>query len=191
MCSLCKRDGHLKKDCPEDFKKVELEPLPPMTQDFLRVLNKVCEKCYSKFNNSYNLFNTVLSFASSSKYYKFIYLQRDLITNKVIVWLSLFLDDFAPDKLEVGVREHILKDLENFVKRQFPGNTFFVIISLGFSFLKCNFITFQNCSLTKHLFLKSTLTQRLDCNYLARRKMASASGRVTSTSAWSWMDKKL
>ncbi|XP_054895394.1 terminal uridylyltransferase 4 [Poeciliopsis prolifica] len=49
VCSLCKRDGHLKKDCPEDFKKVELDPLPPLTPDFLSVLNRVCEQCYTDF----------------------------------------------------------------------------------------------------------------------------------------------
>ncbi|XP_032433666.1 terminal uridylyltransferase 7 [Xiphophorus hellerii] len=49
VCSLCKRDGHLKKDCPEDFKKVELDPLPPLTPDFLCVLNRVCEQCYTDF----------------------------------------------------------------------------------------------------------------------------------------------
>ncbi|XP_059193159.1 terminal uridylyltransferase 7 isoform X2 [Centropristis striata] len=76
VCSLCKRDGHLKKDCPEDFKKVQLDPLPPMTPEFLSVLNKVCEQCFT---------------------------------------------DFAPDELEVGVREHILQDLETFVRRQFAG----------------------------------------------------------------------
>ncbi|XP_029960124.1 terminal uridylyltransferase 7 [Salarias fasciatus] len=76
VCSLCKRDGHLKKDCPEDFKKVQLDPLPPMTPEFLWILNKVCEQCFS---------------------------------------------DFAPGELEVGVREHILQDLETFVRRQFPG----------------------------------------------------------------------
>ncbi|XP_029295943.1 terminal uridylyltransferase 7 isoform X2 [Cottoperca gobio] len=76
VCSLCKRDGHLKKDCPEDFKKVQLDPLPPITPEFLGVLNKVCEQCFT---------------------------------------------DFAPDELEVGVREHILQDLETFVRRQFAG----------------------------------------------------------------------
>ncbi|XP_056232082.1 terminal uridylyltransferase 7 [Seriola aureovittata] len=76
VCSLCKRDGHLKKDCPEDFKKVQLDPLPPITPDFVSVLNKVCEQCYT---------------------------------------------DFAPDELEVSVREHILQDLETFVRRQFAG----------------------------------------------------------------------
>ncbi|XP_076587284.1 terminal uridylyltransferase 7 [Chaetodon auriga] len=76
VCSLCKRDGHLKKDCPEDFKKVQLDPLPPVTPEFLNVLNKVCEQCYT---------------------------------------------DFAPGELEVGVREHILQDLETFVRRQFAG----------------------------------------------------------------------
>ncbi|XP_051923084.1 terminal uridylyltransferase 7 isoform X50 [Hippocampus zosterae] len=76
VCSLCKRDGHLKKDCPEDFKKVELRPLPPMTPDFLNVLDQVCEQCFV---------------------------------------------DFAPDDLEMAVRERILQDLETFVRRQFPG----------------------------------------------------------------------
>ncbi|XP_060894504.1 terminal uridylyltransferase 4 [Labrus mixtus] len=76
VCSLCKRDGHLKKDCPEDFKKVQLDPLPPITPEFLSVLNKVCEQCFT---------------------------------------------DFAPDELEVDVREHILQDLETFVRRQFAG----------------------------------------------------------------------
>uniref|UniRef100_A0A674NRY5 CCHC-type domain-containing protein n=1 Tax=Takifugu rubripes TaxID=31033 RepID=A0A674NRY5_TAKRU len=75
VCSLCKHDGHLKKDCPEDFKKVQLDPLPALTPEFLSVLNKVCEQCYT---------------------------------------------DFAPDELEMGVRELILKDLETFIKRQFP-----------------------------------------------------------------------
>ncbi|XP_065804877.1 terminal uridylyltransferase 7 [Labrus bergylta] len=76
VCSLCKRDGHLKKDCPEDFKKVQLDPLPLITPEFLNVLNKVCEQCFT---------------------------------------------DFAPDELEVDVREHILQDLETFVRRQFAG----------------------------------------------------------------------
>lgn len=49
VCTLCKRDGHLKKDCPEDFKKVEIEPLPPMTPVFLSVLDKVCEQCHTDF----------------------------------------------------------------------------------------------------------------------------------------------
>lgn len=33
-----------------------------------------------------------------------------------------FVADFAPDELEMGVRELILKDLEAFIRRQFPGN---------------------------------------------------------------------
>lgn len=49
VCSLCKRDGHLKKDCPEDFKKVKLNPLPPVTPEFLSVLDEVCEQCYSEY----------------------------------------------------------------------------------------------------------------------------------------------
>uniref|UniRef100_A0A673WTZ1 Terminal uridylyltransferase 7-like n=1 Tax=Salmo trutta TaxID=8032 RepID=A0A673WTZ1_SALTR len=76
VCSVCKRDGHLKKDCPEDFQRVQLAPLPPMTPAFLKTLNSVCQQCYR---------------------------------------------DFAPDEVELGVREHILLDLESFVKRQFTG----------------------------------------------------------------------
>lgn len=52
VCSLCKRDGHLKKDCPEDFKKVKLDPLPPATPEFLDVLGQVCEQCYSECDES-------------------------------------------------------------------------------------------------------------------------------------------
>lgn len=76
VCTLCKRDGHLKKDCPEDFKKVEIDPLPPMTPDFLCVLDKVCEQCHT---------------------------------------------DFAPSELEERVRDHILQDLQTFVRRHFAG----------------------------------------------------------------------
>ncbi|XP_023658732.2 terminal uridylyltransferase 7 [Paramormyrops kingsleyae] len=76
VCSLCKHDGHLKRDCPEDFKRVELDPLPPMTPKFLRILNDVCIQCYR---------------------------------------------DFSPDEVEEKVREHILQDLEKFIRLQFEG----------------------------------------------------------------------
>ncbi|XP_053725937.1 terminal uridylyltransferase 7 [Synchiropus splendidus] len=76
VCSICKRDGHLRKDCPDDFKKVQLEPLPAMTPSFLSTIDSVCEQCFM---------------------------------------------DFAPDELELGVREHIIQDLEKFVRRQFSG----------------------------------------------------------------------
>uniref|UniRef100_A0A3P9JJT2 CCHC-type domain-containing protein n=1 Tax=Oryzias latipes TaxID=8090 RepID=A0A3P9JJT2_ORYLA len=76
VCSLCKKDGHLKKDCPEDFKKVELHPLPPLTSEFVHVLDRVCEQCYM---------------------------------------------DFAPDELELSIRELILQQLEAFVRCQFAG----------------------------------------------------------------------
>lgn len=45
-----------------------------------------------------------------------------LILNLIFFFLFFFLKaDFAPDELEVGVREHILQDLEAFVRRQFAG----------------------------------------------------------------------
>lgn len=50
VCSLCKRDGHLKKDCPEDFKKIELDPLPKMTSKFQTILDQVCIQCFNDFS---------------------------------------------------------------------------------------------------------------------------------------------
>ncbi|XP_029472956.1 terminal uridylyltransferase 7 [Rhinatrema bivittatum] len=50
VCSLCKRDGHLKKDCPEDFKKIELDPLPALTSAYLKILDQVCIQCYKDFS---------------------------------------------------------------------------------------------------------------------------------------------
>ncbi|XP_062985468.1 terminal uridylyltransferase 7 [Elgaria multicarinata webbii] len=49
VCSLCKREGHLKRDCPEDFKKIELDPLPPLTPKFSNTLDQVCIQCYKDF----------------------------------------------------------------------------------------------------------------------------------------------
>ncbi|NXM65400.1 TUT7 uridylyltransferase, partial [Serilophus lunatus] len=49
ICSLCKREGHLKNDCPEDFKKIELDPLPALTPQFSVVLDQVCVQCYHDF----------------------------------------------------------------------------------------------------------------------------------------------
>ncbi|KYO20715.1 terminal uridylyltransferase 7 isoform X1 [Alligator mississippiensis] len=49
VCSLCKREGHLKRDCPEDFKKIELDPLPALTPKFSNILDQVCIQCYQDF----------------------------------------------------------------------------------------------------------------------------------------------
>nr|XP_033771993.1 terminal uridylyltransferase 4 isoform X2 [Geotrypetes seraphini] len=46
VCSICKREGHSKTDCPEDFKKIDLKPLPPMTNRFRETLDKVCRRCF-------------------------------------------------------------------------------------------------------------------------------------------------
>uniref|UniRef100_A0A671QWL3 Terminal uridylyltransferase 4-like n=1 Tax=Sinocyclocheilus anshuiensis TaxID=1608454 RepID=A0A671QWL3_9TELE len=52
VCSICKRDGHLKDECPEDFKKVELRPLPPMTILFREILDRLCMLCYRELSPS-------------------------------------------------------------------------------------------------------------------------------------------
>ncbi|XP_009816961.1 terminal uridylyltransferase 7 isoform X1 [Gavia stellata] len=49
VCSLCKREGHLKRDCPEDFKKIELDQLPALTPKFSVILDQVCVQCYHDF----------------------------------------------------------------------------------------------------------------------------------------------
>ncbi|POI33033.1 hypothetical protein CIB84_003215, partial [Bambusicola thoracicus] len=56
VCSLCKREGHLKRDCPEDFKKIELDPLPPLTPKFSVILDQVCVQCYHQFTLTVCLF---------------------------------------------------------------------------------------------------------------------------------------
>ncbi|XP_053558405.1 terminal uridylyltransferase 7 [Bombina bombina] len=50
VCNLCKREGHLKKDCPEDFKKIELDSLPPLTPKFISLLDQVCLQCFEDFS---------------------------------------------------------------------------------------------------------------------------------------------
>ncbi|ETE73336.1 Terminal uridylyltransferase 4, partial [Ophiophagus hannah] len=50
VCSICKRDGHSKSDCPEDFKKIDLNPLPPMTNRFREILDLVCKRCFDELS---------------------------------------------------------------------------------------------------------------------------------------------
>ncbi|XP_075038200.1 terminal uridylyltransferase 4 isoform X2 [Mixophyes fleayi] len=50
VCSICKRDGHSKDDCPEDFKKIDLKPLPPMNARFRDILDRVCRRCYDELS---------------------------------------------------------------------------------------------------------------------------------------------
>ncbi|XP_037683150.1 terminal uridylyltransferase 4 isoform X2 [Choloepus didactylus] len=58
VCSICKKDGHSKNDCPEDFRKIDLKPLPPMTNRFREILDLVCKKCFDElsppFSEQYN-----------------------------------------------------------------------------------------------------------------------------------------
>ncbi|XP_047231094.1 terminal uridylyltransferase 4 isoform X2 [Girardinichthys multiradiatus] len=53
VCSICKRDGHLKDECPEDFKKIELKPLPPMNDRFRNILDGLCRFCYYELSPSH------------------------------------------------------------------------------------------------------------------------------------------
>uniref|UniRef100_A0A8B9BQ58 Terminal uridylyl transferase 4 n=1 Tax=Anser brachyrhynchus TaxID=132585 RepID=A0A8B9BQ58_9AVES len=50
VCSICKRDGHSKNDCPEDFKKIDLKPLPPLTDRFREILDIVCKRCFDELS---------------------------------------------------------------------------------------------------------------------------------------------
>ncbi|KAL2089929.1 hypothetical protein ACEWY4_014617 [Coilia grayii] len=52
VCSICKRDGHMKDECPEDFKKIELTPLPPMSERFRDILDGLCRLCYLELSPS-------------------------------------------------------------------------------------------------------------------------------------------
>ncbi|KAJ3599754.1 hypothetical protein NHX12_033710 [Muraenolepis orangiensis] len=52
VCSICKRDGHLKEECPEDFKKMDLKPLPPMGDHFRDILDGLCRLCYHELSPS-------------------------------------------------------------------------------------------------------------------------------------------
>ncbi|XP_004639170.1 terminal uridylyltransferase 4 isoform X1 [Octodon degus] len=58
VCSICKKDGHSKNDCPEDFRKIDLKPLPPMTSRFREILDLVCKRCFDElsppFSEQYN-----------------------------------------------------------------------------------------------------------------------------------------
>uniref|UniRef100_A0A1A8DNP5 RNA uridylyltransferase n=1 Tax=Nothobranchius kadleci TaxID=1051664 RepID=A0A1A8DNP5_NOTKA len=53
VCSICKRDGHQKDECPEDFKKIELNPLPPMNERFRNILDGLCRLCYYELSPSH------------------------------------------------------------------------------------------------------------------------------------------
>ncbi|XP_006839836.1 PREDICTED: terminal uridylyltransferase 4 isoform X2 [Chrysochloris asiatica] len=50
VCSICKKDGHSKNDCPEDFRKIDLKPLPPMTNRFREILDLVCKSCFDELS---------------------------------------------------------------------------------------------------------------------------------------------
>lgn len=80
VCSLCKRDGHLKKDCPEDFKKVKLDPLPPATPEFLDVLGQVCEQCYSECDRCLVISASVCFLSATAKVFK---LNSDVLQQQV------------------------------------------------------------------------------------------------------------
>lgn len=54
VCSICKRDGHLKDECPEDFKKIELKPLPPMNDRFREILDGLCKLCYYELSPTHS-----------------------------------------------------------------------------------------------------------------------------------------
>lgn len=84
MCSICKRDGHLKDECPEDFKKIELKPLPPMNDRFRDILDGLCRLCYCKF--SFTLYYYFALYYSRTKLWKTLpaIAQSDIIKRLVL-----------------------------------------------------------------------------------------------------------
>lgn len=61
-----------------------------------------------------------------------------------------FKADFAPDELEVGVREHILLDLEAFVRRQFSGELEPIFVASQHVFQDKESMTLLHVSPGKH-----------------------------------------
>lgn len=112
VCSICKRDGHLKDDCPEDFKKIELNPLPPMTERFREILDGLCMLCYRECQ-------TIL--------HHHLYLISNAPVDLVhLCWrfkcdLFVFADELSPTLGEQQKREQILASLEHFIRKEYNG----------------------------------------------------------------------
>lgn len=112
VCSICKRDGHLKDDCPEDFKKIELNPLPPMTERFREILDGLCMLCYRERQT---ILHHHLCLISNTPV--------DLVH---LCWrfkcdLFVFADELSPTLGEQQKREQILASLEHFIRKEYNG----------------------------------------------------------------------
>ena len=57
----------------------------------------------------------------------------------LICCVCVYVEDFAPDKPEVSVREHILQDLENFIQKQFAGELTGTLLFLFYQILVLTF----------------------------------------------------
>lgn len=42
MCSMCNKEGHLERECPQDFLP-ELEKLPELTSNWTNILESICK----------------------------------------------------------------------------------------------------------------------------------------------------
>nr|XP_009858669.1 terminal uridylyltransferase 4 isoform X1 [Ciona intestinalis] len=49
VCVLCKNEGHVRKDCPDEAKVMDLVELPPITKSLLNALDRVCNYMYENF----------------------------------------------------------------------------------------------------------------------------------------------
>ncbi len=47
ICTICNKDGHLERECPQDFLP-ELEILPVITPNWKEILDTVCRHIMSK-----------------------------------------------------------------------------------------------------------------------------------------------
>lgn len=122
MCSICKRDGHLKDECPEDFKKIELKPLPPMSDRFRDILDGLCRLCYCKpaalrlpISSFLHRFAEKASVVGLCCFCLCIHCSPDLCCVSAV--------ELSPTHPEQQKREQILAGLERFIRKEYNGES--------------------------------------------------------------------
>lgn len=50
VCGFCKNEGHTRDECPDEVQRLEIPPLPPLSNKQRMVLDSVCNYVFSKLN---------------------------------------------------------------------------------------------------------------------------------------------